>query len=731
MTNGRYRPFFASLLFASAIALPLVADDYVKCPALEQPMLKVPEITRDASSSSLQAVLTVSDQERVIWFNTATPNFCASQRLRFFTGYSPVHPNERWPSSTGAAEPLPGPTLRARVGDTVQITFLNQINVKNLPNSQYFDRDSCDDVIGIYPSGGTINDTYPNCFHGSSTANVHFHGTHTSPSSTGDNVLLQIRPSPRADGGKGGPVVTEASVHDAFRTFFQQCRAKIATVPSQWPHVWKDLPLSYRAKQKELLEAYDAKNPSEMLWHQNMTAIEAGQWPQYYIGAYPICYQLPEYKRPAASNEELHMGQSPGTQWYHMHKHGSTTLNINNGLIGAFIIEGKYDDQLNDFYKATADHKNWGLDQQVLVIQELGVQPNMERSKRAGAGLFSVNGRREPTVAMKPGQAQMWRFVNGSARSGAYFVAPTTGGLQWVQIAQDGVQLNVANYAPPAAGAASNTFFMAPGNRVDLLVRVPKDTPGGTKIPIQVVNVLEPKEEPGGSAPNPVVTLFSVVVSPADPAKDPAPEMGFITKEKFPTFPEYLADIDPATIHVRRELTFNSTARSKGANHTINGKKFGDVIDQSMLLNTNEEWKIINTTSDASGSPGAIMHPFHIHINPFQIVEVFDPWDSRYVFDQATYDATKVCNINTKDPSTWHACKLTALSPPFVWWDTFAMPGGKQVNGVVIPGYFVMRSPFDDYTGQYVLHCHILAHEDRGMMELIEVVPNESVWKHH
>ena len=173
MTNGRCRPLFASLLFASAIALPLIADDYTKCPALEQPMLKVPEITRDPSTNTLQAVLTVSDQERLIWFNTATPVFCASQHLRYFTGYSPVHPKERWPVSTSPAEPLPGPTLRARVGDSVQITFLNQINLKNLPNSQYWDRDSCDQVIGLYPSNGaTINDTYPNCFHGSSTANT-------------------------------------------------------------------------------------------------------------------------------------------------------------------------------------------------------------------------------------------------------------------------------------------------------------------------------------------------------------------------------------------------------------------------------------------------------------------------------------------------------------------------------------------------------------------------------
>jgi len=64
------------------------------------------------------------------------------------------------------------------------------------------------------------------------------------------------------------------------------------------------------------------------------------------------------------------------------------------------------------------------------------------------------------------------------------------------------------------------------------------------------------------------------------------------------------------------------------------------------------------------------------------------------------------------------------------------MPGGIKVPNtagttVTIPGYFKFRSRFSDYPGQFVLHCHILAHEDRGMMQLIEVVPNRTVLKHH
>jgi hypothetical protein len=48
-----------------------------------------------------------------------------------------------------------------------------------------------------------------------------------------------------------------------------------------------------------------------------------------------------------------------------------------------------------------------------------------------------------------------------------------------------------------------------------------------------------------------------------------------------------------------------------------------------------------------------------------------------------------------------------------------------------IPGYFKMRTKFTDFTGAYVLHCHIPIHEDRGMMQMAEVVPSRSPYQHH
>ena len=71
----------------------------------------------------------------------------------------------------------------------------------------------------------------------------------------------------------------------------------------------------------------------------------------------------------------------------------------------------------------------------------------------------------------------------------------------------------------------------------------------------------------------------------------------------------------------------------------------------------------------------------------------------------------------------------TQSAPPahLVWWDVFAIPSARVAGETVIPGYFKMRSRFVDYAGSYVLHCHILAHEDRGMMLQVDLAVNEKV----
>jgi len=90
----------------------------------------------------------------------------------------------------------------------------------------------------------------------------------------------------------------------------------------------------------------------------------------------------------------------------------------------------------------------------------------------------------------------------------------------------------------------------------------------------------------------------------------------------------------------------------------------------------------LSTAGDPAANDGIppLPHVFHIHVNPFQ--------------------------FERQGPS----------GPETVWKDTVLIPPGKQIN---------VYTQYTDYIGAFVLHCHILDHEDLGMMEVVEVVSPE------
>ena len=693
-----------------------------------QPLQKIMEITAKPSvpggPGTLKAVIKIlNEKKEYLAASAASSNpVCNSGQMRYFSAYDKTNPGTIWPESfpDTKGSPAPGPTLRCRVGDTVQITLLNQVKVADFAKSLDVAESggTCDVSMALKPDGSAVNtypgdpsfETPPNCFHGSSSTNLHYHGTHVSPNSIEDYVLANTRPSPRDASGK--PVVDEKYVEAAFQEIFDNY-AKGKT-----PQVWADLPKSWQDKQEELLKKYDLTAPwkgvngpvdgkpalphSEQLWPKNEEAIKSCTWPQYYIGAYPTCFKLPVWKENDPTSPV--MGQAPGTHWYHSHKHGSTALNLANGMAGALIIQGEYDDKLRNFVSR----------ERVLVLQQYSTQVNLMRSGINDTGqansnikgdLVFVNGQFTPVVQMNPNEMQLWRIVNACHRAQIPLAAPPTG-INWIQTAQDGVQLHQDNYKQavpnasigiPAVVNAAGTQIggsLAAGNRIDLLVQAPS-TPTTQPLPIKygprILFYVEVKQDP----------QMPVINSP----------MQFPKPNEIAQMPKWLDNIDPAKVTVRRELRFASlNPDGKASNrstqgpsfappaHTIDGKKFNNQVDQSMVLGATEEWTLYND------SPGAA-HPFHIHINPFQVFEILNP----------AVSATPV-----------------TLKPPYIWFDDFAIPPAAKPPGgtEVIPGYFKMRTRFVDYAGIYVLHCHILGHEDRGMMQLVQVVQNTGHTEH-
>lgn len=680
------REFLGRTLAAGAVAavgtvLPAEAQAPVcASPAVGETLLEIPAITKTGGSVK-GTIAVLNEQKAYLGKSVASgSNVCQQGQMRYFTGSMPGKPN-LWVPKKGTT--APGPTIRARVGDTVEITLLNQVDVKAFGNSLDAGDGSnaCDVATSVGP-GGSVNtypgnppyDVMPDCFHGSSTANLHYHGTHVSPNILGDNVFVQLRPSPRVG---ANPVVNQDFLDkNDFGRIFTNSQA------GHSPQKWGDLPLKWQAAQRRLLVEYDqnavwqgrkgATPEMDRLWNKDEMDIHAGRWPQYYVGAYPSYFKLP------AADKDHSMGQSPGTHWYHAHKHGSTALNLSNGLAGAFIIEGEYDDKLKPFFNREV----------VLVVQQYATQVNLLKAPGTETGdLVYVNGQFTPKITMKKNEVQMWRIVNACHQSSVALVGPKgADGLKWIQTAQDGVQLHPDNYglALKAAGQSGWTnagisnalsaapWFgsLAPGNRIDLLVQAPATA--GTY----------PVTFGGGTL------LLTVEVENSNigaPVTFPPPQAAF------PQMPKFLSDLNPDDVVVRRDLHFR-TAPKQGRNgaippdQTINKKKFEDhIIDQTMQLGATEEWTLYN-----DGGPA---HPFHIHINPFQLTEIKLPGK----------DAVKT-------PSPW------------VWWDVVAIPPG---------GYIKFLSKFADFTGAYVLHCHILGHEDRGMMEMVQVISNTTTLGHH
>ena len=95
------------------------------------------------------------------------------------------------------------------------------------------------------------------------------------------------------------------------------------------------------------------------------------------------------------------------------------------------------------------------------------------------------------------------------------------------------------------------------------------------------------------------------------------------------------------------------------------------------------------------------------------------------------------CFLDLANANTWSvagACGRTAAAINLIWWDTFAIPSARLTQTTPqqpIPGYFKMRSRFVDYSGAYVMHCHILVHEDRNDVHRCRCRRDAELMVHH
>ncbi|MBX3100711.1 MAG: multicopper oxidase family protein [Salinibacterium sp.] len=199
---------------------------------------------------------------------------------------------------------------------------------------------------------------------------------------------------------------------------------------------------------------------------------------------------------------------------------------------------------------------------------------------------------------------------------------------------------------------------LVPGNRADVIVTMAEGTSELKAVPVDRGT----SGMMGGSVGSAVVNLATVVVT------GERTSAALALPQTSPP-----RDLRTEAVTVNRTLTMAMGMGGMGGgmmDFTIDGKVFDPTtVDQHVAAGTIEEWTIVNT------SP--MDHPFHLHVWPMQVLSVGS---------QHTVGAT--------------------------WQDVVNVPARSTS---------MVRIAFEDFSGKTVYHCHILDHEDNGMMGVIAV----------
>jgi FtsP/CotA-like multicopper oxidase with cupredoxin domain len=171
-------------------------------------------------------------------------------------------------------------------------------------------------------------------------------------------------------------------------------------------------------------------------------------------------------------------------------------------------------------------------------------------------------------------------------------------------------------------------------------------------------------------------------------------------------------DITDAQVKGHQYLTFFIDTSSSDVKFEVSSAPFDQPfnpqpydpnrVDRVLTLGSADEWQMQSRF---------VSHPFHIHVNPFQVVKILDP--------------------NGKDVSAPGAVDNADGQPPDpqypglkgVWKDTLWVKSLIPNPDTYPKGIYtiVIRTRYERYIGEYVLHCHILDHEDQGMMQNVRI----------
>jgi suppressor of ftsI len=361
----------------------------------------------------------------------------------------------------------------------------------------------------------------------------------------------------------------------------------------------------------------------------------------------------------------------PGLYWYHTHPHGESHRQVLDGMSGAIVVEGM------ERYIPEVER----LRERVIVVRGRSIEhdPDAGALRRnveipakgcggeaeAAGEIFTVNGVLRPRIEIAPKERQFWRIVNASADR---YLDLQLDGQSFEIVALDGMPLAYRNPKHPTR--VTDHLVVAPGGRLEAIVSGP---PLGIHRALRTLCV---DTGPDGD-PNPEMVLADLVppssvrpnlAQPSSdrPSSDPARDQEHATDRRPPVYKPI--DAEPLE---KTAPDFVVTFTEDKNGFYINGRKYA--VDAppmtSARVGTYQHWRIVNQTAE--------LHPFHIHQVHF------------------------LAYAENGAPLAQSA-----------WLDTVNVPYRGSVDVIL------------DFTdpvikGMSVFHCHLLNHEDKGMMAKI------------
>lgn len=344
-----------------------------------------------------------------------------------------------------------------------------------------------------------------------------------------------------------------------------------------------------------------------------------------------------------------------GTFWYHPHLHGLVAEQLFGGLAGLFIVRG----ELDEIPEVRAAKEEF------LVLQDFALDDNGRLRNSAHMSLMmgregdiiTANGQVNPSLSLPKQGLLRLRILNASP---SRFYRLSLENHSFYQIATDGGALNEP--------IEVNELLLTPGQRAEVLVKGDKKT-GQYRLLNLPYNrggmgmmgggmmgrdrMMNGRDMMGRDRERNAPRALATV-------NYEAPRQSLLIPTKLASIPAL-----PEPQQVKRFELNHGMNPGMGMAFLINGEAYNhDRLDTQVQLDAVEDWEIINT--------GMMDHPFHVHNNAFQVIS------------------------RNGQPESLLA-----------WRDTVLVPRGKTVR---------IRIPFRDFAGKTVYHCHVLDHEDLGMM---------------